>query len=248
MIITAERRMFAKTIVLSDAFLDMPLGARCLYMTMGMLADDDGFINAPRSIMRQTGSTEDDLKVLIAKKFVIPFDTGVIVIKHWRINNYLQKDRVQPTKYQKELSMLSVEENGSYTVPCLQSDVYRDDVYREDVYTDKNRVDKNSIDQNSIGKCVADKPPRTRFTAPTVQEVKAYCIEKGYHVDAERFVDYYTSNGWMVGRNKMKDWKAAVRTWAKKDGKENKKTNNIFLQILEDEHGQNTDNFNPFGS
>ena len=96
--------------------------------------------------------------------------------------------------------------------------------------------------------CVADKPPRTRFTAPTVQEVKAYCIEKGYHVDAERFVDYYTSNGWMVGRNKMKDWKAAVRTWAKKDGKENKKTNNIFLQILEDEHGQNTDNFNPFGS
>ena len=107
----AERRMFAKTIVLSDAFLDMPLGARCLYMTMGMLADDDGFVNAPKSIMRQCGATEDDLKVLLAKKFVLPFESGVIVIKHWRINNYLQKDRIQPTKYQEELALLELEDN-----------------------------------------------------------------------------------------------------------------------------------------
>lgn len=111
----AERRMFAKTIVLSDAFLDMPLGARCLYMTMGMLADDDGFVNAPKSIMRQTGATEDDLKILLAKKFLLPFESGVIVIKHWRINNYLQKDRIQPTKYQEELAELTIEENGAYT-------------------------------------------------------------------------------------------------------------------------------------
>ena len=102
----AERRMFAKTIVLSDAFLDMPLGARCLYMTMGMLADDDGFVNAPKSIMRQCGASDDDLKVLISKKFVLPFESGVIVIKHWRINNYLQKDRIQPTKYVDEMAML----------------------------------------------------------------------------------------------------------------------------------------------
>ena len=107
--------MFAKTIVLSDAFLDMPLGARCLYMTMGMLADDDGFVNSPKSIMRQTGATEDDLKILFAKKFVIPFESGVLVIKHWRINNYLQKDRIQPTKYQDEYAELEIEENGAYT-------------------------------------------------------------------------------------------------------------------------------------
>lgn len=207
--------MFAKTIVLSDAFLDMPLGARCLYMTMGMLADDDGFINAPRSIMRQTGATEDDLKVLIAKKFVIPFETGVIVIKHWRINNYLQKDRVQPTKYQKELSMLALEENGSYTVPCIQSDVYT-----EGVYTDKDSIGKVSIEKNSI-ESDADKPQRKRFSPPSVEEVESYIKEHGYHVDAERFVDYYTSNGWMVGKNHMKDWKAAVRTWEKKERGEN---------------------------
>ena len=134
--------MFAKTIVLSDAFLDMSLGARCLYMTFGMLADDDGFLNAPKAIIRQIGASEDDFKVLIAKKFIIPFESGVIVIKHWRINNYLQKDRIQPTKYLEELSELDVEKNGSYTKKT-------GDVYTEYVYTDKYSIDKNSIDKNN---------------------------------------------------------------------------------------------------
>ena len=136
----AERRMFAKTIVLSDAFLDMPLGARCLYMTMGMLADDDGFVNAPKSIMRQCGASDDDLKVLISKKFVLPFESGVIVIKHWRINNYLQKDRIQPTKYVDEMAMLSIDENGAYTQQCIQNCVY----------IDKDSIDKNSIDNITV--------------------------------------------------------------------------------------------------
>lgn len=108
--------MFAKTIVLSDAFLDMPLSARALYMTLGMVADDDGFVNNPRSIMRQCGASVDDMNVLLSKKFIISFDSGVIVIKHWRINNYLRSDRYQQTKYLEERSMLSVEENGSYTL------------------------------------------------------------------------------------------------------------------------------------
>lgn len=115
--------------------------------------------------------------------------------------------------------------------------------------TDKEiELDKELEEDKELKSVYADKPPRTRFTAPTVEDVRAYCLEKGYHIDADRFVDYYTSNGWMVGRTHMKDWKAAVRTWARKDSKEDKKTNNIFLQMLEDEYGQNTDNFNPFGS
>ena len=112
----AERRMFAKTIVLSDAFLDLPMSARCLYFTLGMLADDDGFVNAPRSIMRQCGASDDDMKVLIAKKFVIIFENGVIVIKHWRINNYLRSDRYIPTKYGEEKEQLDLDENGAYTL------------------------------------------------------------------------------------------------------------------------------------
>ena len=105
----AERRMFAKTIVLSDAFLDMPMSARCLYFTLSMVADDDGFVNAPRSVMRQCGSSDDDMKMLIAKKFVLVFDSGVIVIKHWRINNYLQRDRLTPTKYVEEKAQLAID-------------------------------------------------------------------------------------------------------------------------------------------
>ena len=95
----AERRMFAKSIVTSDAFLDMPMSARCLYFTLGMFADDDGFVNNPKSIIRQIGASEDDMKVLLTKKFVLSFESGVIVIKHWRINNYLRNDRYHETNY-----------------------------------------------------------------------------------------------------------------------------------------------------
>lgn len=111
----AERRMFAKTIVLSDAFLDMPLSARCLYFTLGMLADDDGFVNSPKSIIRQCGASEDDLRVLISKKFLLTFASGVIAIKHWRINNYLRQDRHTDTKYVEEKASLTINENGSYS-------------------------------------------------------------------------------------------------------------------------------------
>ena len=106
--------MFSKSIVLSDAFLDMPPTTRCLYFTLSMLADDDGFVNAPKSIMRQAGCTEDDLKLLFVKKFVIPFESGIVVIKHWQINNYLRSDRYKPTKYIDEKAELIVEPNGAY--------------------------------------------------------------------------------------------------------------------------------------
>ena len=108
--------MFAKTIVLSDAFLDMPPTARCLYFTLNMLADDDGFVNAPRAIMRQTGATDDDMKILLAKKFVILFDSGVIVIKHWRINNYLRVDRHVDTKYSNEKEQLVSDNRGYHLI------------------------------------------------------------------------------------------------------------------------------------
>ena len=111
----AERRMFAKSIVLSDAFLDMPLTARCLYFTLGMLADDDGFVSSPKAIMRQCGASVDDMNVLLSKRYVLSFDSGVIVIKHWKINNYLRSDRYQKTTYLEEKSTLATDERGAYT-------------------------------------------------------------------------------------------------------------------------------------
>lgn len=111
----AERRMFAKSIVLSDAFLDMPLSARCLYFTLGMLADDDGFIGNPKAIMRQCGASQDDMIILLQKRFILSFESGVIVIKHWRLNNYLKSDRYKATTYVEEKAELTFDAKGAYT-------------------------------------------------------------------------------------------------------------------------------------
>lgn len=106
--------MFSPDIVESDAFLEMPISSQALYFHLGMFADDDGFVN-PRKIMRMIGVGDDDLKVLVGKRFVLIFDNGVIVIKHWKINNLVRKDWYRPTQYGEQLSKLEVKENGAYT-------------------------------------------------------------------------------------------------------------------------------------
>lgn len=113
--IMAEKRMFSNKIVVSDAFLEMPLSAQCLYFHLNMQADDEGFLNSPKKVMRIIGSNEDDLRILIAKNFVLVFESGVIVIKHWRINNYLRKDRSNKTNFIEERNSIFIKENGSYT-------------------------------------------------------------------------------------------------------------------------------------
>lgn len=223
----AERRMFAKTIVLSDAFLDLPMSARCLYFTLGMFADDDGFVNSPRGIMRQCGASEDDMKLLLAKKFLLAFDSGVIVIKHWRINNYLRSDRYQGTKYIEEKESLIIDQNGAYVQPKqagIPGGIPNDGIPR----LGKDRLGKDNTPKGVCG----------RFAPPTLEEVKAYCRERGNNVDPERWMDFYQSKGWMVGKNKMKDWKAAVRTWEKeaRTGNAKARQNNTLLNY--DEQGR----------
>ena len=139
----AQKRMFDKTITNSDEFLELPDSSQVLYFHLNMNADDDGFVNNWKSIMRMTGTKEDDLKILITKSFVIPFESGIIVIKHWRINNYLRNDRYKGTTHKTELSMLKINENGSY-------DLSNNNIGIPMVYPDKNSIDKNSIDKNSI--------------------------------------------------------------------------------------------------
>ena len=135
----AQKRMFDKTITNDDSFLEMPIGSQVLYFHLSMNADDDGFINNWKSIMRMIGAKEDDLKVLIAKSYVIPFDTGVIVIKHWKINNYLRNDRYKPTRFQEEYKQLTINNDLVYQLDT------------NGIHSiDKNRIEKNSIDKNSI--------------------------------------------------------------------------------------------------
>ena len=147
----AERRMFAKTIIDSDAFVDMPTSARLLYFDLGMRGDDDGFINAPKKIMRMTGASDDDMKLLIAKKFVIPFENGVVVIKHWKIHNYIRSDRYVETKYKEQKALLSLDENNSYTLdtPCLPDGIPSDNQVVDGGYT-QVRLGKDSIGKDSI--------------------------------------------------------------------------------------------------
>ena len=203
----AERRMFAKTIIDSDAFLDMPMSTQALYFHLSMRADDDGFINNPKRIQRMIGASDDDLKLLIAKSFIITFESGVVVIKHWKIHNYIQSDRYKPTVYAEEKSLLEVKKNKAYTLneDSIQS------VYISDTQ-DRLGKDRLELGKDRLGKDSTE-PKAKRFTPPTLEEVIAYCNERNNNIDANHFIDYYTSNGWLVGKNKMKDWKAAIRTW-----------------------------------
>ena len=138
----AQKRMFDKTIVKCDDFLEMPDSSQNLYFHLSMEADDDGFVDNWKSIMRMTGKKEDDLKILIAKQFLLPFDSGVIVIKHWRINNYLRKDRYNPTKHINEKNQLIIQENEEYSmIPNYGIPL---------VDTEKNSIEEYSIDKNSI--------------------------------------------------------------------------------------------------
>lgn len=163
----AERRMFSKTIIDSDIFLDMPLSTQALYFHLSMRADDDGFVNNPKKIQRMIGCGDDDIKLLIAKKFIIPFESGVCVIKHWRIHNYIRNDRYKPTMYQEEKEQLLLEENNMYelsdSVPLIDSNNTKNNLGIPNGYqTDTNgipsdipngnpgkvRLGKDSIDNN----------------------------------------------------------------------------------------------------
>ena len=122
----AQRRMFSLKMVDTDAFLDMPTTSQLLYFHLSMRADDDGFVSNPKKIMRMIGSSDDDIKVLVSKAFIIGFESGVIVIKHWRINNYIQSDRYLPTNYLEEKKLLKIKENNAYSLKEGE-DVYKMD-------------------------------------------------------------------------------------------------------------------------
>ena len=212
----AERRMFTKKITESDAFLDMPSSTQMLYFHFSMNADDDGFVNNPKKIQKMCGASDDDFKLLIAKSFIILFDSGIIVIKHWKMHNYIQADRYRPTDYVEEKSMLGIKSNKAYTLDVSKMDtecIQNGYIGKDSI--GKVSIDKDSIDKDSKGESVRWEKAK-RFYPPTIDEVKQYCEERKNNIDPMAFIDFYSSKGWMIGKNRMKDWKAAVRTWDRK--------------------------------
>lgn len=152
----AKRRMFSLDVVDTDSFLDLPASSQSLYFHLGMRADDDGFVSSPKRITAMVGAAGDDLKLLIAKGFVIPFESGVCVIRDWRVNNYIQRDRYTPSIYTEEKQRLSIAENGRYShvdTQCIQ------DVSKSDTQV---RIDKEREEIDNK----AATPPRARFIPP----------------------------------------------------------------------------------
>lgn len=199
----AERRMFTKKVTDDDNFMSLSSSAQALYLHLSMSADDDGFCNQVSASMFKAHASVQDLQALLEKRYIYQFDSGVIVIKHWRMANALRKDRYTPTAFQEELAKLDLKDNGSYTWLPSGCQVVAE------------RLPQISIGKDSIGK--VNNKKNTAFVKPTLDEVKNYCLERNNSVDPGSFIDFYESKGWLIGKNHMKDWKAAVRTWEKRN-------------------------------
>lgn len=223
----AQKRMFDKRVIDSDEFLEMPLTTQAVYFHLNMRADDDGFIDNWKSVLRLIGGKDDDIKVLISKRFIIPFEKGVIVIKHWKINNLLRKDRYVETIHRDEKEKLIIEKNGEYSLgipmhdQVIESDdaINKNEIINDGIPMVNQRSTQYSIVEYSKVENIKENNKKKKFVKPTIEEIKKYCIERKNSIDAEYFYDHYETTGWMVGKNHMKDWKAAIRTWERNSKK-----------------------------
>ena len=198
----AQKRMFDKSITNSDNFLELPDSSQILYFHLSMNADDDGFIDNWKSIMRMTGTKEDDLKILITKSYVIPFDSGVIVIRHWRMNNYLRTDRYKETTHKEEKKLLTLGENEEYLLQNKTGIPM--------VHPDKNRLDKNSIEEKEIYK---EKESYGEFQNVLLTKEEYRKLEKSNLLPyIEKLSSYIASKG-----KRYKSHYATILTWSRKD-------------------------------
>lgn len=186
----AAKRMFSLAVADTDLFLDMPASTQALYFHLGLRADDDGFVSSPKKIVKICGCGEDDLKILVSKHFILPFESGVVVITHWLLNNNrIKSDRYKQTLYIAEKSMLEVE-NGVYMF--TDSRMYPERNQNGDIPEPQSRIDKIKEEKSRVNN---NGGKTSRFIPPTVEEVQEYCFERGNAVDAQSFVDFYTSKG-----------------------------------------------------
>lgn len=191
----ATKRMFSLRIIDTARFMKMPISCQALYFHLALRADDDGVVEA-YNVMRLLGCSEDDLRVLVAKKFVQVLNEDLVAyINDWKEHNSIRADRKIDSIY-KEL-LISVN-------PDIQ------------LVEKRQRADVKKAILEEPQKEAEAKKKRKVFRKPTLEEVQAYCKERKNSVDAQRFIDFYESKGWKVGTSQMKDWKASVRTWEKR--------------------------------
>lgn len=213
----ARKRMFSLDVVDSDLFLDMPKTSQLLYYNLGMRADDDGFIGNPKRLLRMLGADEDDLKLLVAKGFVILFESGIIVITHWKQNNYIAKDRRKETIHKTEKRLLNIDENGVY---FLKQSECKQDVYGSVYNLDTQySIDKSSIDKYSSC-CSNSNIYNNNIYIPKKEHIKNYINNNNYTFDPEYFYNYYSSRNWYIGNTPIENFdqlKSIMDNWQIKE-------------------------------
>lgn len=220
----AERRMFSKSIIDSDLFLDMPATTQMLYFHLAMRADDDGFINNPKRIMRMIGASDDDMRILIAKQFVILFDSGIVVIKHWRIHNYIRSDRYKPSIFVEKNSLhldkgMVYQENSNYN----HSGIPNDNQPGTNGIPDVNQTGDNMDTQVRLDKDRTNNlsilDAKSKNFPPTLEEIRLFAEQEKIRIDVQKFYDYYTERDWKTKNgNFIRNWKKTLQYWGETEG------------------------------
>lgn len=225
----AQKRCFTNKITESDAFLEMPPTTQNLYFHLNMYADDDGFVNSPKKIMRMVGASDDDLKILIAKSFILVFDSGVIVIKHWRLHNTLQNDRYHPTDYQEEFQSLNLKPNKVYT---LKNDEFK--LLETKCFQNVSKMETElNITKHNLTNIKEEIYKEEKQKYGEFQNV--LLTDKEYHKLEQSNLLPYIENLSQYIASKGKRYKshyATILTWARNDPK-NKKLPNWFNKEIE---------------
>ena len=244
----AERRMFAKTIIDSDTFLDMPLSTQALYFHLSMRADDDGFINNPRKIQRSIGATDDDMKLLVLKQFILVFESGVIVIRHWRLHNYIRNDRYKETIYTEEKAQISIGKDNLYTVG-IPSDSQTVDSLDTQVRLGKDRLELGEDRREGTPSPAPALPPKKssqkaerhkygeyNHVLLTDEQLKKLNEDFGNNTVAMyiRKVDEYCQQ---TGKT-YKDYNLTIRNWIGKDGNFNGNGSSRDIGTTNTEHSK----------
>lgn len=244
------RRVLNTQITSSDAFLDMPFSAQALYLHLNLAADDDGVINRPKSIARQVGASQQDLDLLIEKRFLLWFEKeGVVVVKHWKIHNTIRSDRYKPSEYRDVMAQLTEKDNKAYTlrsqtVPEPDTDGIQNgnQMYTNGIPTgnqmDTNGIQTVSVSQDKLSQenIRQDKTERAPAPAqPTFHDVEEFCTERSLIVRPRRFWKYYTERGWQTQDGRpIEDWQGLLLRWDKQDrGSASDEIDPLVLQTLE---------------
>jgi hypothetical protein len=216
----AQKRMFTMKIVDSDAFLDMPLSTQCLYFHLNMRADDDGFIGNPKKIMRMIGASEDDLKILLAKRFLLIFEDSVVVVKHWWMHNTLAKDRYHETSYTDEKALLKIKDNKAYTlgpegqeIKPIENDVKMLTDCKQNVNSDLDLNLVKDLDKDKEKDLTKQKHKYGNYqnVLLTDKEFKTLCDELGLE-KARAVIDNYSELKEMKGYKYKSDY-LAIKKW-----------------------------------